>query len=280
VDQQRQLAVCADAGALVHVDGAIGRVRTAGGRMSASRESPTTFVFCTALVPTAVQVVIAGKGAGANMSAPALHLFVANVGTGNNTGGGNNNNNGGGNNGPFELVKLGPGGEGVKFEQWRSGGASGPLADGAVLPFGVPLNVSFSTNLTDGTSMVTLLVAPLVNNTPGEPMAIGAVVSASSQAFLNVMLPSNISQWTNNGATQFALGVVSFGMRWWAGCFAIHVHASHALTRFPGDPARTAGHRERQGLRRPHGWRPPGHPRPRQLQRHQRQWRQRGERHQ
>lgn len=141
------------------------------------------------------------------MTSPALHLFVAYVGTGN----GNNNNGGGGNNnGQFTLTKLGPGGESVTLQTWFAPGNTwGALTNGGSVPFGSPFNVSFVTDQTDGSSMVMLVVAPVMNGSPGNPMPITGQVPASSHQFVNVMLPSNVSQWTNNGMQQFALGIVS-----------------------------------------------------------------------
>lgn len=141
------------------------------------------------------------------MSSPALHLFVANVGAG-----GNNNNTGGGgnNDGQFTLTKLGPGGELVTLQMWVAGNTWGQITNGGIVPFGTPFNVSFTTNnLTDVTTMVMLVVAPVMNGSPGNPMAITGQIPASSQQFMSVMLPSNVSQWTNNGMQQFAFGIVS-----------------------------------------------------------------------
>jgi hypothetical protein len=146
-----------------------------------------------------MQVISSGKGSSANFDG-AHHAIFATASYSNGGGG-----NGGG---PFTLIKDGPGGETVRLLQWFAG-STGSLSDGAMLPFNSPFNVSFTTNHTDDTSMVQLVVAPMMNGNPGDPMPITGMFPASSRLIQGVRLPSNVSGWTNGGQQPFYFAIVS-----------------------------------------------------------------------
>lgn len=86
-----------------------------------------------------------------------------------------------------------------------------PPNDGTALPFAQQFNVSFTSSGMDMTSQVHLVAVPLVNGSPSwntTAFCIPMAVPASSGFIVGAMLPQEVMQWTNNGASPFVLMLV------------------------------------------------------------------------